>query len=254
MASSKKIAAVAAVLAVIAGGYYFVNSGINSVVKTAIEKLGSEVTQTNVNVGSVRISLTSGEGSINGFTVGNPQSFVAAKAVDIGATTVKIDTASIAGTGPVIINEITIDKPEIVYEVNAKGSNNLSAIEKNIQKATGEKPADKTAEANAAPARKVIIKNLYINDGKVGITHALLKGKELSSSLPAIHLTNIGGDSKGAGATPEQVAKKILGEISRSAGKVSVAALEKDLGGAIKNATDAAKSEMENATRKLFSN
>lgn len=45
------------------GGYIFFSS-LDSIIKTAVEKYGSEITQTKVTLNEVELSVTSGKGAL----------------------------------------------------------------------------------------------------------------------------------------------------------------------------------------------
>jgi hypothetical protein len=242
----KKIAIGFAVLIVVlAIGANYLWSNLDSIIKAAVEKYGSAATQTTVRLDSVKLSLTSGEGSLSGLSVGSPAGFSASKALYLGAVSVKIDTNSIAGNGPIVIRQIVIEKPQVTYEFTTSGDSNLQTIARNTQTyaasfagKTGNPPATLAASnTSSAPGRKVIIDSLTINDGQVSITHPLLQGRQLDAPLPAIHLSNI-GKSEG-GATPAEVAKLVLGAISQDATQVAKTSVTQILGnlnlGAIKD-------------------
>jgi uncharacterized membrane protein len=78
----KKIAiGIVVLLVIIAGAVYFLLSNLDSIVKAAIEKYGTAATQATVKLDSVKISLTSGEGRLNGLSVGNPKGFATPQAL-----------------------------------------------------------------------------------------------------------------------------------------------------------------------------
>ncbi len=243
----KKVAvvAVSVVLLVLIGGLIYLNTNLNAIVKSAIEKYGSQITQTDVTVRDVDVSLSTGKGEVSGFHLGNPKSFVAARAMDIGSVTLQIDKNSVMGSGPLIIDTINVNAPKILYEVNAVGNANLQELQKNISAASPK------SDGSEKTSRKVIIKNLYINDGEITVSHALLKGEDIKTDLPPIHLKNIG--ENGSGVTPQQVAKVVLGEVVRQAAKsgqakVARELIEKKLGDSAGKAEDSVK----NAVGKLF--
>jgi len=232
----KKIAIGFAVLIiVVVGALGYLGSNLDSIVKAAIEKYGTAATQSEVRVDSVRLSISTGEGSLNGLSVANPKGFSSAKALSMGTITVKLDTGSVAGNGPIIIREIAVDKAQVTFEANNSGDSNLQTIERN---ATANKEASKPEAGQSEPSkpesgksghagRKVIITDLYIRDGQIDITHPLLK-KPLAAPLPTIHLTNIGKDS--GGASPAQVADLVLKSITSSATKIASSDLIKNIG------------------------
>jgi hypothetical protein len=230
----KKIAiGVVVLLLLIAGGAYYLFSNLDSIIKAAIEKYGTAATQAEVKLDSVKISITSGEGALTGLTVGNPKGFTTPQALSLGLISVKLDTSSVTGNGPIVIREIVIERPQVTYEVTNTGDSNLQAIQKNTMTYAGASggsggSSNTSGGSGGGQERKVIITDLYVRDGQIGISATLLKGKALSSPLPTIHLTNIGKDS--GGASPAQVAQQVLGSITASASKVASVDLSKELG------------------------
>ena len=65
----------AGLLVIIIAAVVYLWSSLDSLVEAAIEKYGSQATKTNVEVGGVKLSLTSGAGSVKGLQVGNPTGF-----------------------------------------------------------------------------------------------------------------------------------------------------------------------------------
>jgi hypothetical protein len=241
----KKIAiGVVVLLVIIAGVVSFLFSNLDSIVKAAIEKYGSAATQAEVKLDSVKLAITSGEGSLNGLTVGNPKGFSSPKAIYMGLISVKLDTNSVTGNGPIIIREIVIDKPQVTYEITNSGDSNLQSIQRNTMTYAGggssaSTPASSgggsssggsssSGSSGGAQERKVIINDLYVRDGQIGVSAALLQGKTMTTALPTIHLTNIGKDRDGA--TPAQVAQQVLSAITATAAKAASTDLAKQLG------------------------
>ena len=60
------------IILAIVGGVYYVLTNLDALVEAAIEKHGSEATQTAVRVDSVKIDLSNGAGAISGLTIANP--------------------------------------------------------------------------------------------------------------------------------------------------------------------------------------
>lgn len=208
-----------AVLAVIAVIYFWSNVG--SIIKAAVEKYGSEITQAKVTLNEVDLSATSGEGMLKGLTVGNPAGFKTESAFKLGAVSLKVDTGTITGN-TILIKEIVIQAPEVTYELANTGGSNLDAIKKNVDAFTKKMGGGSSASSDSSDGKKLIIENLYVKDGKVNVSASFLQGKTLSSPLPTIHLTDIGKEKKGASAG--EVADKVLSAITAAAGK-SVASL-----------------------------
>ena len=231
---------VVVVIAVVGGVLYF--SG--DVVKAAVEKLGPEMTKAKVTLDKVDLSLTSGEGSLSGLFVGNPSGFKTPSAFKLGKIAVKVDTGTVT-SDTVVIKSIKIDAPDVTYEL-AGGGSNLDALQKNVNAYTGGGGGGGKSEGG----KKLIIEDLVIQNGKVNVSASFLQGKSLSAPLPTIHLTNIGKDS--GGASPGEVAKKIIDSITAAATKavqpLNLDDMAKKAGEALSGATKAIGESTSGAT------
>ncbi len=218
----------------------FVFSSLDSLIKAGVETYGTEITQAKVTLETVELDITSGKGALSGLVVGNPKGFQTPSAFKLGRISITIDTATVT-SDPVVIKEIVITKPDVTYELGP-GGNNIDAIQNNVNAYMARFGGGKTAKADAKEDEgpKLIIRDLYIRGGTVNISAAILKGKKMTVPLPNIHLTDIGGKKKGA--TPGEVAEKILTSISKGAsGAVAgigigktLESLEKSLSGVTK--------------------
>ena len=218
LAKNITLAAVLLIL-IVAGAGLYLWSSLDSLVAGAIEKYGSEVTQTPVRVSGVKIDITAGEGAISGLTVGNPNGFSAPSIFTLAEIKTSIDTATI--TQPVIvIKEINVNAPKVFYEIDKSGNSNLDALNKNIVTATG---SSESSDSSEAP--KVIINRLVISNGEVESRIAALGNKPLSIGLPKIILTDIGKSS--GGASPSEVAEEVLNAIMKKT-RIAVTNLDLD--------------------------
>jgi len=231
-------------VAIGAGGVWYLLSNLDSMVKAMIEKYGSEATGARVTVQSVHIGLATGEGTITGLRIGNPAGFASASAFTLGSVAVKLDPSSLPGTGPVVIRAVEVSGPQVTYEAGVSGGSNLQAIQKNVLDYAHRFGAD-AAHAptpSGEPARKIIIRDLTARGGQVNVSATVLRGQALSVPLSDIHLTDIGRDE---GATPAQIANQVIGTISRDAARTGAMALKDFLRGAVtgaaKGVTDRAR-------------
>ncbi|MBM3539566.1 MAG: hypothetical protein FJX55_17275 [Alphaproteobacteria bacterium] len=235
----KKILIGVAVLIVLIGvGVYFLFSNLGAIIEAAIEKYGTAATQATVAVDKVTLSLGEGKGSITGLNVGNPPGFTTPRSFEMGTLNLAIDTGSITAN-PVVIRDVTILAPKITYERGASGGN-LEAIRDNVRKYAGAQESAGRAGGSGGgssggtseqPEKKVIIENLYVRDAQVTIVATNLPAlgtRQLSVTLPTVHLRDIGKDK--GGATPAEVASRVLGALADEAAKASVAALQRSLG------------------------
>ncbi len=195
-------------LVIFAVATFFIYGSLDSITEKAIEKYGSEITQTAVSLNRVKISPASGEGLLKGLQIGNPKGFSSNYAVNIGTIRISVDVKSITKNS-IVIKEIFIDKPSVIYELTAKG-NNFSAIVKNIQK-YGDTSDEKTTQAAGKKEGKegprLIIEKLRINNGEVMIEATASKGGNISTKLSNLDIEDI-GKSRG-NASPGEVAERI---------------------------------------------
>lgn len=246
----KKILIGVAVVVVLAvGGVVYFASNLDSIIKAAVEKFGSEATKTQVTLSSVDLSLQSGEASLNGFKMTNPAGFKTDQAMSFGTVSVKIDTGSLTGD-VIVIKEVVIAAPDITYE-SGDGGSNFDVIQKNVDayaKSLGAKsPGAGGGEAKPADdkaGKKIIIENLYVRDGKVALSAGILAGKKITVPLPDIHLKDIGKKDKGA--TPAEIASQLLDELTGKIAGVGKAGLE-SAAKAAQEAMEGAKKMMEGA-------
>lgn len=211
---------------VIAIAVFFLLSSLDSLVADAIKKYGSQVTQTTVDVSSVKIDIQGGAGSINQLTIANPKGFSAPHIFTLGNISTGIDVASV-NKDPVIIKEILIKKPEVFYEINDAGASNLKALQKNIEQSTA-KSAGAEKEKSDSSAPKLVIRKLVIEGGKIDARVAALD-KPLAANLPRIQLTNIG--EKSGGATAAEVAEQVVNAMIAKVGpEIAKLGVEKYLG------------------------
>jgi hypothetical protein len=228
---------VGGLIVVIAIVLFFVVSSLDSIIKTAVEKYGSEVTQVEVRLDKAKVSITSGEGSLRGLTVGNPEGFKTDSAFSLGEISVVLDVGTVT-QNPIVIKEIVITAPEVTYELGSGGSN-IDVIQRNVNAygGTGKGKAKAAPKGDDQEGRKLIIQNLYVKKGIVNVSAAMLKGKKLSAALPDIHLKDI-GKQKG-GADPSEVVEKLVRAISQSSVKaVGTLDLDKLVGSTMEAVAD----------------
>ncbi len=233
-----------ALLVVIAIGLYFLFSSLNSIVKAAVEKVGSDATQAQVRLKEVDIQIASGKGAMRGLMVGNPAGFKTERAFNLGEISLQVDVGSVT-KDTIVIKEIVISSPEVTYEL-ARGGSNIDALQRNVNAYTAQK-----SKGSGEGGKKLVIENLYVRNGKVNVSATALGRKTMTIPLPDIHLTNIGKQS--GGATADQVTQQVLSAIGQSATKAatSLPDIAKLAGSAKESATDAAKGAAE-GLKKLF--
>lgn len=192
-------------------------SKVGPMIKYAVNTYGPTITNTELSVGDVKVSLFSGTAELKDFYLGNPPGYKSPDALKVGAVLVDVDEGSLA-TDTIVIERIEVLKPEITYE-RTKHKDNFKAI---LDGMKGAEPASKgqgTQPKGTGPGKKLLIRDFVVKEGKVNVMISAGGGKSLSTELPDIHLTNLGGEKEGA--APAEVAREILkalyGKITSSA-------------------------------------
>ena len=234
MKVGRSIGIVVSVMAVLViGAVIYVLSSLDALIAAAIEKYGSQVTQTPVRVSSVSIDLKAGAGAIEQLSVGNPAGFSTPNIFTLGGISTKLDVSSV-GKDPIVIEEIRVDSPDVFYEINQSGASNIKELQKNIAESTGG-GGEADAQTTETGGPKVVVRTLVIEGGKIEASVAALGDKRLSAELPRIQLNGIG--EKSGGATGAEVARQVLNAIITRVGPaVADLGLDKYLGKSLEEA------------------
>jgi hypothetical protein len=201
------------------GAGVWLYSSLDSLVKSAIETYGPQITGVSVKVGSVKLSPTSGQGTIKDLRLGNPPGFKTSHALTLSEISVTLDPASLTGN-VVLIREILVSGADVNYE-KIGNTTNLDAIQRNVdaylRKFGGGQPAA------GGPQKKMIIDRLTIHSTKVNLTAGLTAGSTISTGIPDVNLRDVGKRSNGA--TAGEVVRQIIGALTASVTRAATAAL-----------------------------
>ncbi len=228
------------VLALVAMGFF-----LGPIVTKAVNAVGPRITGTKVELTSASVSPLTGGGTLKGLFVGNPAGWSSDKAIYLGEARASIQPASLLGTH-ILINEVFVDGPEIVFEKRLLGGSNIDAllkqIEANTRSGSASAPAP-TPEAKPGEPLKFAIKSFRIQNAKMSL---IVAGRTITVSLPPLTITDLGVAE--GGITADQVAAQVLKRVLAQLG-VAAAEAAKQVGGALleggtdgtKNAKEAAK-------------
>ena len=176
------ISVVLLVLLVVGIGVFY----LDSIVKSGIEVVGSEVLGASVTVNSVSISPLNGSGSIRGLTVGNPAGFNSEHAIQLEELSLNLNISSLF-SDVIEIESIRVVQPEITYETRII-TDNIRALIANISagSATGESAAEP-----AATSKGLIIRDLQLLEPQINLVAAIVTAP---IALPDIQMTDIGAE------------------------------------------------------------
>lgn len=180
------------------------------IVKKAVTTVVPPVTGTTVNVEDVDLSLLSGHVSIKGFKIGNPDGFAAPSIFELGSIVVEFEPKSIL-SDKIIIKKVAIDKTSAAAEIDKRGEVNIMVLQQNIENylnqgsatTAADKKTSTTASESGGSGKKVIIKDLTINDSKLQLG---VIGQVMTINLPNIHKTGIGEEKGKSKTMPEMIA------------------------------------------------
>ena len=190
----KMVLGVGGLAVVVLGTLFLVWSNLDGLVKGAIQSLGSEATKTQVTVSDVKLSLETGEARIIGLNVSNPKGFSDPNIFELGLISTKIDTTTL-NQNPIVIDEIIISAPSVIYEVNKSGISNVDLVKNNLFQSAGD--AD---SGGSGDELRMIIRKLLVEGSKAKVRIAALGDAQQTVSLPKIQLTDVGKKSGGVTA------------------------------------------------------
>ena len=234
------VLAVLVIVAVVVAGLF-----LGDIIKAGMETVGPKITQVTIKVDAVHLSLLTGAAKIQGLVVGNPEGYKMPQAISVGVVAVGVNPASVL-SDKIVVRSVEVRDPEITFEGNPLGANNLTKIRDNVSGASAarQNPAtNQTAQAASAPGKKLEVDDFLITGAKVHVSITGMGGKETTVPLPDIHLTNMGKGPEGITATglTQQVLDALTAStikaVANSASDLSKSAV--DLGkGAGKSATE----------------
>ncbi|MFV0626354.1 MAG: AsmA family protein [Alphaproteobacteria bacterium] len=209
-----------------AGGYYLYNN-LEIIVRKVVNKYGSEITGTKVDLQGFKLNLTTGEGKIQKITIANPSQYKKPYLFSLEEIYVKVNMKSLTGD-TITINEIRVDKPAVTYEMLSLTQNNIGEVLQNVKNNTAKTETAAKEEAKKGDekaGKKVVIEKIAINGVSLEadiVTPALpgVESKSVSQSvvLPNIVIKDIGKGKDGDSvvAAISTILEKILGEASKA--------------------------------------
>lgn len=218
----KVLIGVSALVVLLVIGLVVIWSNLDAIVKSAIQTYGSEATKTTVSVADVKLKLEAGEAMISGLKIGNPEGFSDPNIFELGMISTKIDISTL-NQNPIVIDEIIISAPAVVYEINKSGVANADVLKKNLGAGSGG-GSQSSSSAESGEELKMIIRKLVVEGTSAKVRIAALGGKEQSVKLARIKLTDIG--KKSGGATAAEVARilssRLVSNVKSSVTKLGV--------------------------------
>ncbi|AYA66137.1 AsmA family protein [Alteromonas sp. RKMC-009] len=217
------------VIVVIAGGVVYLASGANDFIREQIETQGTKYLATPVTVSAVDLSFSDGRLTITDIDVENPDGFSEEDAFSLDGVTLDLAGAT---EEPYRIQEVTVDGPEILYEVDASGQGNLMVIKENLM-ANLPQGDSQPAEPSSAPAPKLIVDAVTVSNAKLKLNFENLETGDFKIDKKAYEVTlptfSAGAIGQPDGLPADQVGAAIVNQMLDNAIKQAKAEAKKVL-------------------------
>jgi hypothetical protein len=209
----KGLLVVGLLVLLIAGGAVFLLSGAGDIIKTQIEKQGSLYLGTTVSVANVDLALTEGRLSISELNIANPDGFRDANAFSLNAVTLDLGESL---SEPYVVETVSINAPEVLYELDASGKGNLIILKDNLEAnlpASESTPEPEPASSDGENPL-VIVENVTVSGVRLQLNFENLPTGDLKIDTKAYEITlptfNAGSIGKPNGIPADQVGAAIF--------------------------------------------
>lgn len=198
---------------VIIAGFIIFTLMIDSLIKSGIEEVGSEMTGTKVTVERVSVSPFSGEGTIQGLKVANPDDFERDDLLRFESLEISLDLKSIF-SDEIVIKELIIKGPEL-YVIQKLPDNNLIMVMNNLQ----------SVQPNETAEKNMVINRFLMEQGSAELYTEIGGERTARVELDEIELHDLGrGGGRNAVESviqeiAERIAEKGLQAAARSGGE-----------------------------------
>lgn len=189
-------------------GFLVFTLTLDSMVKSGIENVGTEMTGTEVSVEGVSISPFSGKGTINGFRVANPEGYGQEYALVIDDFSVELDVGSLF-SDLVVVHEIIITVPAVYVEQKIP-DNNLRTILNTINSAVSDDTSGDTA---------LFIEYFLMQNGSADLYTELGGERSARVEISDIELSNIGGREDAVEQVIQQISDRLVQQALQAAAR-----------------------------------
>jgi hypothetical protein len=188
----------------IAGGAWYILSGAGDFIRAQIEQQGSKYLGVAVSVVNVDLALTEGRMIISSLNVKNPKGFSNENAFSIEAIT--LDLGEVIKE-PYVVQTISINAAQILYEADKSGQGNLIVLKKNLD---GNLPkTENQSSSKDGPNPLVIVENVTVSNVRLKFNFEQLPTGDLNITKKAYEVTlptfNAGPIGQPGGMPADQV-------------------------------------------------
>ena len=206
----KGLIVIVVLAAILAGGTWYMLSGAGDFIREQIEQQGSKYLGTAVSVVSVDLALSEGRMTIRDLDVENPVGFSREDAFSVESITLDLGDVY---SEPYTVQTVSINAPEILYEVDASGQGNLIVLKNNLD--ANLPKTDTTAKSNkSGPNPLVIVENITVSKVRLKLDFEKLQTGDVELETKVYEVTlptfNAGSIGKPNGMPADQVGVAIV--------------------------------------------
>lgn len=221
----RAVFALVLVFAVIGAGV--VSLTLGKIVKTAVEAAGPRVLGAPVTLGLATLAPWSGRGTLRGLVIGNPEGFKGARAARVDSIEIELKLASLL-TDTIVVERLVVRGPEIVWEMGPGGSN-LTRLQRNAEAAAAKLAGGADSSPAAASGKKgksLLIRDLEITGGTVGLSASAFGDRTLSAPLPDVRLADLGGKGHSPAEAAAEALRAVTGSAQRGVSNIGAKTLD----------------------------
>ncbi len=170
---------------IIAGGAWYFLSGAGDFIRAQIEEQGSKFLGTSVSVLAVDVAYTDGRMTISSVIVENPEGYSKSNALSLESIT--LDLGDVLNE-PYTVQTVTLNAPEVLYEVDASGQGNLIVLKNNLM--ANLPKSDTQAEPDPTGANPlVIVENVTVSNVRLKLDFEKLPTGDLNIETKVYEIT-----------------------------------------------------------------
>jgi uncharacterized protein involved in outer membrane biogenesis len=190
---------------------------LNGIVRSAVESGTTRSLELPTTLDGANIGLISGDVSLSGLNIANPEGFDAPQMLSLGKVSVDTSYGKVFGK-PTNVDAVLIDKPKLVLEFKGTRSN-LKTVADKLASGTGGDQPQPTPDPNKEPL-KLIIDHLKVSGAQVEIRSDVLLKEPLLVNIPDVELNGIGNaDGNRNGEEIGKVVSQVITRLSIEAQK-----------------------------------
>jgi uncharacterized protein involved in outer membrane biogenesis len=184
-------------LVLVLAGVIALAFALDNVIRQAVVRAGPKITGVPVELNKVSLSLLNGEGSLEGFVLGNPPGYTSPSCIQFDQASLALEPGSLLAD-KVIVRHVRLTAPVITFEGRLRG-NNFSDLRKGMPGGTesGAEQAEAEAPEDATGSRKLQVNEFTLTGARLNVIIKELGGQPRSIVLPDIQLKDLGTGPEG---------------------------------------------------------